>query len=518
MTAQATNRTERAVKGSLVSFLQYGTQMLLQLFLAPLVLRIAGQETLGAYALLMQVLGYLAMLDLGISVSLNVFMAKASGIDDAGNRLHDVLSTARTFLCVSNGIVAVFILLLRFKVETFFPSSPQTIDSVRQGLLLLAIWQMVKSPWSVFGIGLNATQNLATFNFIGIAGNAGRLVFSLGLLSAGLGLIGLVLGNILAELLSFALSTWQFRKLVPSFRPVWGIPDKILLKEMLIFGLHSMLVSVAWRLVYLTDNIVVGYLYGAASVSIYYSTQMPATIAFNIVNRVNDNASPALNELSARGEENKLREAFLRLHRFSLLLALPLAGGIFLLNKQLITLWVGPGQYAGNLMTASLAAFVVLTTINHLSFIFFITYGRIFLFGIIGILEGLINLGLSILLGKHIGIEGVMVASVIACIPATALVLYISMRRLGISVHEFLTSCVYRALVPIVIGYSAAWLLGKPFIATGWISFITQGTALVIVYGGIAYGFCLKQSEREAVGAQVSRLIHLLPGVNPSGA
>ena len=393
MAEKVTNRTERAVKGTLVSFLQYGTQIILQLFLAPLVLRMAGQETLGAYALLMQVLGYLAMLDLGISVSLNVFMAKANGYDDSGKRLRDVLSTARTFLCVSNTIVTIFILLLSIKVELFFSSSPHTMDSVRYGLFMLAAWQLLKSPWSMYGIGLNATQNLATVNFIGIVGNAARLVFSLGFLAMGFGLSGLVLGNILAEVLNFALSTWKFLRLYPSLRPSWGIPDKALLKEMLAFGLQSMVISVAWRLVYLTDNIVVGYLYGAVAVSIYYSTQMPTTIAFNIVNRVHDSASPALNELSARREESKLRDPFLRLHRFSLLLALPLAGGILLLNKQLITLWLGSGQYAGDLMTASLAAFVILTTVNHLSFIFFISSGRIFVFGIIGIIEGLARFG-----------------------------------------------------------------------------------------------------------------------------
>jgi O-antigen/teichoic acid export membrane protein len=492
--------------------------MLLQLFLAPLILRIAGQETLGAFALLTQILGYLAMLDLGISVSLNVFMAKANGHDDAGNRLNVVLSTARTFLCVSNAITAIIILLLSIKVALFFPSSPQTIDSVRTGLMLLAIWQLIKTPWSVYGIGLSATQNLATYNFIGIAGNAGRLIFSLGFLATGLGLVGLVLGNILAEALNFALSTWKFRGFYPAIRPSWGIPDRALLKEMLIFGLHSMVISVAWRLVYLTDNIVVGYLYGAAAVSIYFSTQMPTTIAFNIVNRVHDNASPALNELSARGEDSTLRDAFLRLHRFSLLLALPLAGGILLLNRQLITLWLGPGQYAGDLMTASLAAFVLLTTVNHLSFIFFISSGKIFYFGVIGIIEGLVNLGLSFWLGKVMGLEGVMLASVVASLPATALVLYISMRRLGIGVPEFLSSCVYRPLVPGAFAFTAAYVTGILMQGHGWLSFIVQGSILVIVYGGIAYRVCLTRSERESVNVQISRFTHRLPGIHAAGA
>jgi O-antigen/teichoic acid export membrane protein len=394
-------------------------------------------------------------------------------------------------------------------VEGFFHLSLQIIGPVHQSLLLLALWQLVKSPWSVYGIGLNATQNLATANFIGIIGNAGRLLFSLGLLASGLGLVGLILGNIIAEGLAYCLSAFQFRRLYPSCRPVWGIPDKVLLREMLIFGLHSLMVSIAWRLVYLTDNIVVGYLYGAAAVSIYYLTQMPTTIAFNIINRVHDNASPALNELHTLQEEERLRKAFLRLHRLNNLLALPMGAGVCLLNKQLITLWVGPGQYAGDLMTIALAGFILLTTVNHLTYIFYIASGEILAFGIVGLIEGVVNLGLSVWLGKVIGLAGVMWASIIANLPATALVLYISMYRLRITVPEYLTSCVIRLLLPTAIGYGAGFLAGRLLLDRGWVTFTVQGAVLVAVYGSLVYLVSLTRDERVWVRSRLYHLMHL---------
>lgn len=497
MAAKAGNRTERAVKGTLASFLQYGMQMLLQAFLAPLVLRLAGQETLGAYAVLVQVLGYLSMLDLGVTVSLNVFMARAHSRDDRGKRLGEVLSTARSYLCVSNALVASIIFLLSLKAGSWLHISPQMAGPVRASLLLLAAWQLVKGPWLVYGIGLNATQNLALLNFTGIAGNAARLCFSLGLVAAGHGLVGLTLANLAAEALTYLLTTYHFRRLYPAIRPVWGIPDRGLLREMLVFGLHSLLVNIAWRLVYLTDNIVVGYLYGAAAVSIYYATQMPATIAFNIVNRVHDNASPALNELQALREEEKLRRSFLKLHRVSNLLALPIAAGVLLLNRELITLWLGKTQYAGDAMTMALAAFILLTTVNHLTYIVFIASGRLLFFGIVGIVEGLTNLALSLWLGKVYGLSGVMWSSVIANGPATALVLYVSMRRLGIRLPEYLGYCLLRPLIPAVCGLAAGWLAGKALTGGSWLALLCQGALLVAVYCAVAYLVGFTSQERE---------------------
>jgi O-antigen/teichoic acid export membrane protein len=509
MAEQLTNRTERAVKGTLVSFFQYGTQILLQLLLAPLVLRMAGQESFGAYALLMQVVAYLAMTDLGFSVTLNRYLAHANGYDDGGKRFRDVMSTARTFLLGSNVLFAILTLLLCLKVDVFFSLTPHIAAQARLGLALMALWAVVRTPWTMYGIGLTATQNLVAANFIGIIGNAARLIFSLGLVFAGTGLAGLMLANVLAEVLSTVLSTLKFRRLFPLNRPSWGLPDKTLFREMLGFSGHAFLVNVAWRLVYNTDNIVVGALYGAAAVSIYYSTQMPTTIGFNILNRVSENFAPAINELYARGDDAKVRETFLRLHRLNLVLVLLLVGGLLLLNGRLVALWVGPKQYAGDLMTAALAAFAFLITVSHVGNVFVFASGKIRNYSRVVVLEGVCNLGLSILLGKYMGLAGVMWGTVITHIPTTVYLLVIPMRTMKISVTDFVRVCVFPSLVPILIGYPASLFSGRLLSDQGCFSFCAQAAILLIVYGGVAYRVSLTGAERIRIYDFLCKLLAL---------
>ena len=497
MAEQATNRTERAMKGTLASFLQYGTQMLLQVFLAPLVLRLAGQETLGAYALLMQVVGYLAMLDLGFSVTLNRYLAQAIGHDDSGKRFDEVMSTARTFLLGSNLAIALLTLLVGFTADTMFSLAPHTASQARLGLAVLAVWTLARTPWVVYATGLNATQNLASANLIGVIGNASRLLLSLALVYTGAGLVGLMLANVLSEAVSIWLCSSQFRRLFPGYRPAWGIPDKKLFREMLSFSLQAMLINVAWRLVYYTDNIVIGYLYGASAVSIYYITQMPTTIGFNIANRVSDNAAPAVNELYAREDVLRLRDVFLRLHRISFMVVLPLACGILLLNRQLITLWVGSAQYAGDAMTAALAVFAFLITLTHVNGTFLFASGNIRAFGRIAVLEGVCNLALSLLLGRYFGLAGVMWSTVIANFPATSYLLMVTLRRLKIGLGEYLGKCLAPCALPVLAGclaclVSARWAPGR-----GWGEFIVKGSALTGVYAGLSYWIGLTRSERE---------------------
>ena len=80
------SRSTRAAKGFLTSILQYASQIAVQALLAPVVLRIAGRETLGAYAAIMQAVAYLALVDLGSSWSLERFLAQALGLNDKGKR------------------------------------------------------------------------------------------------------------------------------------------------------------------------------------------------------------------------------------------------------------------------------------------------------------------------------------------------------------------------------------------------------------------------------------------------
>ncbi len=508
MSARATSRTDRAVSGALVSFLQYGVQILLQVGLVPFVLRIAGQEVLGAYALLMQVIGYLTMLDLGFSASLNRYLAQASGYDDGGKRFDDVLTTARTFMLGSNVVFAFAVLLLSTKVGVLFSLTSQAATQARCGLYMLAVWGVLRTPWVIFNSCLSATQHLAIAGFIGMISNVSRLLLSLVSVFCGMGLVGLLLANVLAEALSTGLSALRFRHLYPDRRLAWGIPDWGVLREMFAFGLYAMLINIGWRLVYYTDNIVVGYLYNAAAVSIYYTTQMPTTIGFNIVNRISDNASPAINELYARRDEPALRRAFLRLHRYNMLLALPLAGGILLLNDRMIGLWVGSGQYAGQAMTMALAAFTVLITSGHVSSTFVMASGQIGTFSRIVLFEGVTNLGLSIWLGHAVGLPGVMIATVMANIPTTVYVLLFSMRNLGVGVMEYLRTCVLPLLFPSVIACAFCHLSSRFLVQEGWISFIIEETILIVVYCSIAYTVTLSRTEREWFRIRLLRLVN----------
>lgn len=440
-------RTSRAISGTLTSFLQCGLRIGLQAVLAPLVLHVAGQETLGAYSILMQVIGYLALVDLGFGVALSRYMAQAFGYDDRKERFGEIFTTGRTFYLASNTVVAFFAFILSTCVGSLFSLSGSVEAQARVGLWVLAVWSILRTPLAVYGGALIATQNLAAANIISMVGNTLRLILSLGMVLLGFDLIGLMLSGVFAEAVTGLLQRWQYRKTYPGEEFGWGTPNWQLFREMLGFGIGYLLVTIGVLLTFSTDNLVVGYLFGGVTTSIYYTTQIPTFLLIALIWKVTDNAAPAFNELYARKDMERLRNAYYKLIKYGLIFSIGLGLGLLILNRTLITLWVGESQYAGDMMTISLALFAVGVVINHVNGTVLVAYGAVRLLSVISIVGGVCNLGLSLILGKILGLQGVMVASAVVVTISVGVLCFYGLSFMKINIFSLWRKAVLPAFV-----------------------------------------------------------------------
>ncbi len=404
------SRTQIAAKGTMVNIVQFVLQTGLQLILVPVILAVAGRETMGAYAAILQVIGYLALLDLGFTFTLNRYLPRAFGADDQGGQFAAVLGTGRTFLAGAGVAFAITAGALSSGIASFFSLSPSVGEEARLAVLLLAGWGLIRFPLSVYGSALIGLQDLAFRHLITAVGIAVRLTASLILLYLGFNLVGLAAANILGEAIDLMVCRFRFRRLCPAGTPLWGIKDRQLFKEMLIFSLQALLVTLAGRLILFTDKLVIGALMGTVAVSVFYITQMPSIIGYYLVWKLSDNAAPAFNEFYARKQYDRLRSAYLRLQRYTFVLAFPLFVGLILLNRDMVEIWTGPGNYAGMSVTFWLAAFAFLVSTSNVNFMFIMVTGRIRTYTFLRLVEGLASLGLAVALGKSLGLPGVAMA------------------------------------------------------------------------------------------------------------
>jgi O-antigen/teichoic acid export membrane protein len=503
------SRKRRAIQGTLTSFLQYGFQIILQFALVPIIIRFAGNETLGSYAVIVQALGYLTLFDLGFSITLARYLAQAMGFDDSYARLTEVIVTARAFFAVISILYCLGALVLAFHIGSILHLDAKLARQAEIGVLLLAAWALLRAPISVYSAALVATQHLATRNIIGIFSNIVRLGGSIYLVWINWGLLGLLIANFVAEAADLTCCWIAFRVQFPQVRPRTIFPQTRLLMEMLKFSGQGMLVNVGVRLVFFTDNIVVGWLFGAAAAGIYFSTQTPAAVGWNLIMRLTDNATPGINELHSRGVSIRVRELFFALHRYTFSFSFPFAVGVCLLNGAAISLWVGPAQYGGSLITWSLAIFACLMCASHVDAAFIVAVGNITTLSIFALGEGVLNLGLSILLGRHIGLGGVMLATVIANIPATLYSQIRAQHDFKIGYREFLWKAVMPPALASVFSLIALLLLRQFIPPTSWLKFGVISVMFLAVHACATFAFALVPTERDAIHRFANRVLKL---------
>jgi O-antigen/teichoic acid export membrane protein len=442
-------RSSKAAKGFLTSIFQYTAQILIQILLAPIVLKVAGRETLGAYAAIMQTLSFLALVDIAHSWSLERFLAQAVGTNDGGARFRHVFTTARSMLLVTNVVFAGLVFIFSMFIRRLFHLTPDIAIEARHALYVIAIWSIVRTPLAAYFNALIATQDMAAANMIAALQTTGRGIASLLFVLAGGGLFGLMLAGITVEAGAALLYRVRFRRLNPTLMPGWGIPDKPLFREMLAFGGHAMFLNIGNMLMFTSGNTIAGMTAGAANASSFYTSQMPTSTAYNMVLRLSDSATPAINELFGKGEMERLKRALKRLTRFLLLMSLPLGLGVFLYNHDLVVAWVGERQYVGELLTVSLAIFCVTISIQRVAIVYSFVFGWMRLLTVTALVQGLANFGLAFLFEREFGLGGITLALVLVQLPQSFLLWRKISKTFNLNVFALLGGCFLRQSLPL---------------------------------------------------------------------
>lgn len=502
------SRTDKAARGFVTAILQYIATILVQVLLAPVILRMAGRETLGAFSAIMQVLGFIALTDFMGAWVMERYLAQATGLDDGGERFRQVFTTVKTMIILCASAYAVLVAVFSFFVARLFHLSPHIGHQAQYAFWVIAVWVILRSPFAAYQNASVATQDIAAANLIATFIQIGRTVGSLIIVLLGGGLFGLVVIGSIIEGVGYVFYRWRFRRMSPHLMPGWGIPDKRLLREMAGFGAHASLLNLGNALLYNCGNVIAGFTKGAAMASSFYTTQMPTMTGYYMTMRLSDSSMPAINELWGRQDKDRLRSALRRLTRLLLAMTLPLAAGALLFNRDLVIVWVGARQYAGTLLTASLAAFCIIASLQRVAVVYSYTFGWMRVLTTTGLLQGIANFGLAFFLAERFGLGGIMLALVLVIVPQTVVLWQRISRFLEINVPSLLGGCVVRSVIPLSAAGVAGLLVHRVVHISkhDFMALAAETGAFLVAYVALAYPLVLFREDRHQIRAFLASL------------
>jgi O-antigen/teichoic acid export membrane protein len=166
--------------------------------------------------------------------------------------------------------------------------------------------------------------------------------------------------------------------------------------------------NVAVQVVYCTDNIVVGALVSAGAVTFYAIGGSLINYARQVVGSMTATFVPLASSFDAQGSKDRQQQLLIYGTRATLLIGLPVCIVLMLQGPRFIGLWMGPqfvtasGTVLRILLLGQICALGNLTSAGILQGV-----AKHRVIGVWGISEGIANLGLSVVLVRFLGINGV---------------------------------------------------------------------------------------------------------------
>ena len=463
------SRTKRVLGGAGIGYLHQIAVILLGLWLTPFLLRRLGQHEYGLWLVAGQLLGYLALLDLGVLAILPRDVAVLFGQPDkikAHAEIAGLLARVRSLMrrWQLPGLSAACVLVWWFL--------PADWAGLSRPLVLVFVAFVVLYPLRILLAALQGVQEMPFLAGAQLVGWALGTAATIALMLSGAGLYALVIGWVITTAVPAGAAWWRSRQLFPRAEPDAGnAPATAIFKSSLWLSAGQ----VAQVLLAGSDVLLVGRMLGPAAVVPYACTGKLVTVFANHPHLLMHVAQPALTELRASESRERLKNVATALAQTMLIASGALVVVILPVNHAFVLWWVGPTQYGGSMLTLAFAVMMLLRHLNVATIYTLFCFGYERQISLTSLADGIITVVATALLIWTWGPIGAPVGSIIGALTVSLPVNGRSMaREMGLSMRDFAAMT-----VPLLLRIIA--VAGAASVASWWLGPVPLPIALLLL-------------------------------------
>ena len=404
------SRTSRFLRGFGLGYFNLVATTVAGLFLTRFYLHHLGQVGYGYWLVASQLLGFAALLDLGVVAILPREIAyltgSASSHLDPGRRT-DLLDGVTGLVLLQMPLVFLFLLGGWLLI-------PSSWEALRWPLALLLSSFLLSFPLRIPTAILTGLQDLGFLSLVQLVTWVAGTVLTVFLVQAGWGLGALAAGYVLAQASSSLWAIVRLRRRWPEYSPwraTW--PDFRSIRYIR-SSAWAILSSLATLFIFGTESLVVGSLFGAAIVVPYSTTGKLYSVLGNQPTLVMQAAAPGLSETRTATDGPTRLNISVALAQGMLTLTAVIIVVVLAINEGFVSWWLGPQQYAGLLLTLLMASRLFVRNWNTTLIYTLFSFGHERRIALVTLADGALTVILSVLLAERFGLVGVPLGSLLA--------------------------------------------------------------------------------------------------------
>jgi len=401
-------------KGVVSNWSSLTLNVLVAFWMTPFVVHHLGDTSYGIWALVLQLTGYMGVVDVGLRSALVRFVARfqAQGDQESLDRLLNSTFTVYAMIVPACFLVAAAV--ARFGLPHMHIPA-EMLGVARLTIFIAAGCIACDFIFATSHACLAGFSRWDLINSVWIPVLLVRTALSVIFLTLGFGLLTLALIQFGVTLAGYSSELLLLRRLIPKYRFRWQRPEMLHMRPILEHGWYSFLVSFANRINYQVDSVVIAVFLPIEQVTYYIIGLRLVEYLRDLLNSTTMIFAPLVSSFEATGETHRVASTLIRGTKYSLFVAFLGAGALLGLGTDFIRLWMGQ-RFAGPSGTV-----VIIMAIGIIGSCTQFASSQV-LYGLSKhrlnvnwtFVESILNIGLSVGLVRRYGILGVAAGTAIA--------------------------------------------------------------------------------------------------------
>jgi len=417
-------------------------------FLTPFTIHKLGDDGYGTWNLINAITGYLGLLVLGVPMASVRYFAQHVAKGDV-HKLNEAIGSC-TALYLLLGVIALAVGAGMYVFFTHAYHIPATLHAdARWAFGLMVLFVSVGFVALLPNGVLAAHDDFVPRNIVRLWGVLLRLGLTLGLLALRASLTALAVVQLACLVFDFGLCWLLVRRRYPATRIRLADFDWGMTRAIFAFSLYVLVLNAGARLSFETDSIVIGAFMNVGSIPYFTVANSFIIYLMEFLIAIAAVVMPMATRLQTQGKAAELQEIFLKWSKIAL--SLTLAAGLFLivLGPRFIAWWVDPTfeRPAGAVLQILMVSYLIFLPVRGVALPILMGLGKAGLPTIGFLVAGVLNLGLSILLVRPLGLAGVALGTAIPNVLFAGAVFLQACRELDVSAAQFLRYVVPRAVL-----------------------------------------------------------------------
>jgi O-antigen/teichoic acid export membrane protein len=458
--------------------------VMISFLVSPMIVHSLGNEQYGIWILITSLTGYFTVLDFGVNTAIVRYISS----NHAQNEPVQVRKIYSTSIAIF-AVVALVLLVLSCIFGLFFQSFFGINHVPRLHLYLIFMLSAVDLACGLlFSVFLGSLSGLQEFKFINgsfIIVTFVKSVVLVYLLKQGHGLITLALLQVGSTFIRALCQYWRIKARYPHIFFRRDFVTKDIFKLIYRYSAYSFIIAIALKLLFYTDSLVIGAKTGLAEVTFY---AIPATLIDYLEKFVWAMITvlvPIISANEATGKDGKNVNLYVVGTRISLLFSMPFVISLYFYGHDFIRLWMGQEISDRSFWVLRLLLIGFGLAMSQL-----IAHGILKgiskhkVLAIILSIEALANLGMSVVLAKPFGIEGVAFGTMVPLLAASLVIILYTCRLLRLGLREYLL----RAYSGAAAGLLAVLMMKRWFVIepNGYLGIFLNSGLVTIAFLSVA--------------------------------